>query len=625
MVTVVMILPSLPKAQPGGDRGRDTVAGMLVKAARAATLKTAQAAILKAAQAAILTLLAASAACSPSPRETLHDLAALLPAAEVRASSAAADKPRGDRDAIFLPFGTEAVFHLDLPEASELVIAGLSSRGASSGSLSVSYQEDGGEPRRKTLSAGTGSQTVELPGPRVVRLTLRAEPQPARGGLLVSRPRVTAPAGREAATRPAGKPARRPNVIVYLVDTLRADRLGCYGYGRPVSPHLDRFAEEATLFETAVAQAPWTRPAVASILTGLGPLAHGVRTVHDRLPATAETLAERLHGAGYRTAAFSTNWNVSTVTGFAQGFDDFLFFPQEPDSGSVNRRVLGWLDRNPGREPFFLYIHTLDPHAPYEPPADLREQLAPGLRPKAGTLEDLRRLYSSRGKRRARMIEEVSRLYDAEVAANDRSFGALLEALRERKLYDETLIVFVSDHGEELGEHGGLGHAHSLYADQLNIPLVVKPASRAAGRSAGTSAGKRTSRLAQQLDLVPTILAAAGLPRAEGLPGADLFAPPGPIEPMAVSHLSHSGREGISVVQGGWKRIEPGSPRLGTAPVLYQGRDERQDLSGRFPVRNGFLAALLRAERLRSRQGLRPERADADEETTRGLKAHGYL
>ncbi len=605
MVTVWMILPSSSKAQRKGQgEGRDTVAAMVSKAARTA----------------ILALMTALTACSPPPRETLHDLAALMPTAEVH-RGASPDGPLGDREAIFLPFGTEIVFYLDLPEDSELTVAGLSARGAGSGSLSVTSREDSGkEQRLKSFAAGAGTQSVDLPGPRLVRLTLRAESNQARGGLLVTRPVVTAPVRRVAETPAVPQPGRRPNLVIYLVDTLRADRLGCYGYDRPTSPNLDRFADEATLFEAAIAQAPWTRPSVASILTGLGPLAHGVRTVEDRLPAKAETLAERLKGAGYRTAAFSTNWNVSTVTGFEQGFDDFLFFPQEPGSGSVNRRVLAWLDTKRGEQPFFLYIHTLDPHAPYEPPADLREQLAPGLRPKAGTLEDLRRLYSSKGKRRARMIDEVSLLYDAEVAANDRSFGALLDALRERGLYDETLIVFVADHGEELGEHGGLGHAHSLYSDQLDIPLVIKLPSQAS-----QTAGRRVSRLAQQVDLVPTLLAAAGLPGVPGLPGADLFGPAGPVEPAAVSHLSHSGREGISIVQGGWKRIEPGSPLLGSRPVLYRGRDERQDLSGRFPVRNGFLAALLRAERLRSRQGLRAERANADEETTRGLKALGYL
>lgn len=544
-----------------------------------------------------LALAAALTACSP-PRMVEHDLAALLPAAE------AGRGVRAGRGSLFLPPGTEAVYYLDLPGESGLSLAGVS------GPLAVAVREEG-EAERVLGSVAAG--TVELPGRgrHLLRLALRAE----GGAVRLARPRVVSEAPR-AAPRPAREKVEpRPNVVIYLVDTLRADRLGCYGYPRPTSPHLDRFAEGATLFETAVAQAPWTRPSVASVLTGLGPLAHGVRTLEDRLPDAADTLAERLRAAGYRTAAFSTNAHVGADTGFAQGFDDFHFLPQE-DSAAVSRRAAAWLDQR-GEGPFFLYVHTLDPHSPYTPPLDLRRKFAPGARPEAGSLEHVRRIYAVRGKRRAARIAEVDPLYDAEIAANDRSFGALLSALRERKLFDESLIVFVSDHGEALGERGAFGHAQSLYAEELDVPLVVK--------LPGQTRGERVSRLAQHVDLLPTVLAAAGLPPAPGLPGRDLFGPPGEREPAAFSHLSYRGREGMSVVADGWKRIEPWSRKLGRRPMLYREEDESLDLATRNPVRSGFLGSLLRAERLRSRQGLRPERADINEEARRQLEALGYL
>lgn len=545
-----------------------------------------------------LALAAALAGCSP-PLTVEHDLAALLPVAE-------ADRGiRAGRGTLFLPPGTEAVYYLDLPGVSELSLAGVS------GPLAVEVQEEG-EAERVLGSIAAG--TVELPGKgrHLLRLALRAE----GGAVRLARPRVVSET-RQSAPVPVRKEKKpRPNVVIYLVDTLRADRLGCYGHPKPTSPHLDRFAEGATLFETAVAQAPWTRPSVASVLTGLGPLSHGVRTLEERLPDAADTLAERLRAAGYRTAAFSTNWHVSADTGFAQGFDDFVLVPRE-GSAAVNRRVLAWLGRHQGREPFFLYVHVLDPHAPYTPPPDLRRRFAPGARPEAGTLDNLRRIYAVRGKRRAARIAEVAPLYDAEVAANDRSFGALLSALRERKLFDESLIVFVSDHGEALGERGSFGHARSLYAEELNVPLVAK--------LPGQTRGERVSRLAQHVDLLPTVLAAAGLPPASGLPGRDLFGPPGEREPAAFSHLSYRGREGMSVVADGWKRIEPWSRKLGQRPMLYRGGDESLDLAAKNPVRSGFLGSLLRAETLRGRQGLRPERADMDEEARRQLEALGYL
>jgi len=539
--------------------------------------------------------------CAPA-RKVEHDLAALLPVAE------AGKGIRAGRGSLFLPAGTEAVFYLDLPGKSGLSLAGVSGR------LAVEVQEEGeAEKVLGPIAAGT----VELPGKgrHLLRLALRAD----GGAVRLARPRVISET-RQPEPDPVreekkqGKP--RPNVIVYLVDTLRADRLGCYGYPKPTSPHLDRFAEGATLFETAVAQAPWTRPSVASILTGTGPLAHGVRTLEDRLPDAADTLPERLRAAGYRTAAFSTNWHVSADTGFTQGFDDFLFFPRE-DSAAVNRRVLAWLDRHGGEAPFFLYVHVLDPHAPYLPPPDLRRRFAPGSPPQAGTIESLRRIYKARGEKRSALIAEVTPLYDAEIAANDRSFGALLSALKERKLFEESLVVFVSDHGEAFGEHRDFGHARSLYAEELDVPLVVKLPLQA--RS------ERVSRLAQHVDLLPTVLAAADLPPASGLSGADLFGLSGEREPAAFSHLNYNGRRGMSVVLEGWKRIDPWSRKLGKRPELYRAGDERLDLAEQNPVRSGFLGALVRAEALRSRHGLKPEQAGMDEEARKELEALGYL
>ncbi|MFL6201951.1 MAG: sulfatase [Thermoanaerobaculia bacterium] len=545
--------------------------------------------------------------CTP-PRQVEHDLAALLPIAE------AGQGVRAGRGSLLIPAGTEAAFYLDLPGESELSLTGVSARGAAAASLTVAVQEEGkAEAVLETIAAGTRAVRLDLPGEgrHLLRLALRA-----KGNLLLGRPRVIS-AARATTAAPVPKRAKtRPNVIVYLVDTLRADHLGCYGYPKPVSPYLDRFAGRATLFETAIAQAPWTRPSVTSVLTGLGPLEHGVRTLEDRLPDAADTLAERLRAAGYRTAAFSTNLHVTADTGLAQGFDDFFLSPQE-DSAAINRRVLAWLDGHLDAEPFFLYIHTLDPHAPYAPPPDLRQRFAPAARPQAGTVESLRRIYAVRGPRRAARIAEVAPLYDAEIAANDRSFGALLAALRARELFEESLIVFVADHGEALGEHQDFGHAQSLYAEELNVPLVVKLPFQ--------SRGERVSRLAQHVDLLPTVLAAAGLPPASGLPGADLFGPAGEREPAAFSHLSYSGREGMSVVFDGWKRIEPWSRKLGERPELYRRGNERKDLAAENPVRNGFLGSLLRAEKLRGRHGLRPEEAGMDEETRRGLEALGYL
>jgi choline-sulfatase len=549
----------------------------------------------------------------------------------------AAETPRSEKDALYLPFGSGLVYYLDLPAGeegdTELSLRQIEVRGSSGGHLEVAAQVEGGEPEVRelgpvdSLDSDTRSRTVELPGrgPRLVRLDLRAV-GPA-GGLWLAAPVVRSTrSGREErnAAAPRSGP-RRPNVIFYLVDTLRADRLGGYGASKPTSPALDTFARTATLFEQAVAQSSWTRPSVTSVLTGLEPLAHGVRTLDDRLAEEAVTLPEMLRAAGYQTAGFSTNPHVSAATGLAQGFDDFELLPDTTRSGAVNPKVLRWLDRKQGSSPFFLYIHTIDPHAPYEPPFDMLQRFAPGVAPLAGTLEEVRRTYGARGEERARQIAQLSALYDAEVAANDRSFGELLAALRQRRLYDSALVVFVADHGEEFDEHGALGHGNNLYAETLDVPLVVK--------WPGQTEGRRIAHPAQQVDLLPTALASAGLPSPPGLPGTDLAvlaAAPAkarwPARRSAFSHLSYDGSEGVSVVQGDWKLILPLNRKFGPGPELYR-RDtdpaDRTNLAKSDEVRAGWLLSQIRLEMLRTR-GLAAPTAPVDEETRKALNALGY-
>lgn len=554
------------------------------------------------------------------------DLLRLRPA---RASAVA--PPRAEAGRLVLPFGSEAVFYLDIPSEGVLWLGGLQARGGP-GRLAIAARQEGEvEQILATLEPGPDRPSIELPGggAHLLRLALRSVPatSSSTGELVLERPTVRAYPDPPSSQAPAPVPKARPNILIYLVDTLRADRVGAYGSGRPTSPRVDAFARTATLFEHAIAQAPWTRPSVTSILTGLGPLAHGVRTLDDKLAAEAATLPELLRAAGYRTAAFSTNGHVSPATGLEQGFDDFFLDMEETGSEAVNRRVLSWLDAHAGQSPFLIYIHTLDPHAPYDPPFEDRVRFAPGLRPEAGSTEDLKRVYAARGDKQAALIRELIPLYDAEVAANDRSFGALLDALRARGLYDGSLLVFVSDHGEELGEHGQIGHAHDLYREVLDIPLIVK--------WPGQTRGERVRQIAQHVDLLPTLLRAAGLAPPAGLPGTDLRRlaaakadPDSLAAPKAFSHLSYRNRTGLSVVHAGWKAILPQTWTLAPGPQLFRlGRngEEGPNRIAENPVRAGWLLAQIRAEVLRSRQGLKPEAVQLDEEARERLRALGYL
>jgi arylsulfatase A-like enzyme len=363
-----------------------------------------------------------------------------------------------------------------------------------------------------------------------------------------------------------------------------------------------------------------------------------VTTLEDRLADDALTLPEILREAGYRTAAFSTNWHVTEATGMAQGFDDFIFLPEAVHSETVARRVVRWLGDRSGvgdraGKPFFLYVHTLDPHAPYEPPADLRRRFAPEAPPDAGSRAYLERIYaatgSERAAERAELMAPVPSLYDAEVAAADRGFGALLDALRTRGLYDDTVIVFLADHGEELGEHGHLGHGYDLYRETLHIPWIVRlpGGTRPGGRS-------RVAARIQQTDLLPTLLGTVGVPPPAGLPGIDVLSgSPVPGRP-AFSHLDYEGRRAMSVALGPWAAIEPLSAAFGRWPELYatdRDPNELVDLGGwdpREPVRLGSLRTLIRRHLLGpdgARDGSLAETTEIDPATRRGLEALGYL
>lgn len=497
----------------------------------------------------------------------------------------------------------------------------------------IARWETGGDPR-----------AVRLPGEgrRLVRVSLHAvadDPdRPVSGALVVERPEIRfGPGGRRSET-PSEEPQvsssptspRRPLVMIYLVDTLRADRVGVYGAERPLTPEIDAFASESTLFEQVVAQSPWTRPSSASVLTGLTPWGHGVQTLQDSLPDVAVSLPEILQEAGYRTAAFSTNGHVTPRTGFDQGFDDFYFFTWNPPSSQVNEGIVEWLDEVQAEgddRPLFLYVHTLDPHAPYDPPDDLRERFAPGLDdPKIGTLEYMQRAYGETGEERRRLVAALPPLYDAEVAANDRSFGALLDVLRDRGLYEEALVIFVSDHGEEFDEHGFLGHGNNLHGESLNVPLLI--------RWPGRWEGVRVPHRAQHVDLLPTILTYLGLgpPEDVDLPGLDLArlaaaAETSVPERSLVSHLDYEERRAASVVRGDWKLIEPRSTRSGRWPRLYRVSEdpmERLDLHEDRPLRSGWLASWLRAVD-RTSESLEADETELDEETRKSLEALGYF
>jgi arylsulfatase A-like enzyme len=286
-----------------------------------------------------------------------------------------------------------------------------------------------------------------------------------------------------------------PNVLVIIVDALRADHLSCYGYGRATSPNIDQLARQGVLFERAMSTSSWTLPSHVSLLTGRYPFEYGPKLNH--LDENYPTLAEALQALGYRTGGFSGNSLVFTGEKFGRGFIHFedifrsaadmavrTYFGQKFEQGvlkylmddypgrrradDITRSTLNWIDRDRSR-PFFAFLNYFDTHAPYLPPEPYLSRFATGK----NTGQSLRRSQLSYDPRLTpeESAEEVD-AYDGAVAYADYGIGELLRGLKERGLADNTLVVITSDHGEALGEHDMFLHRNSLYREVIHVPLI---------------------------------------------------------------------------------------------------------------------------------------------------------
>ena len=346
--------------------------------------------------------------------------------------------------------------------------------------------------------------------------------------------------------------------MLVLVDTLRADHLGAYGYPRPTSPHLDALAARGLRYERAYAHSGWTLPSVASLLTGLHVHDHRVGLSHldkdamGALPTERKTLAEALSAAGYRTAAFVNNPFLAPRYGLDQGFEvyDTVEASNQHHRSAAETVAAGlaWLGADGGGEtggaPSFLLLHLMEPHLDYAPPEATRgtwsapswpggldEGTAPGhvfleLK-KAGADPD------------PALREHLSRLYDEEILAVDLALGEALSGLEARDGLSRTLVAFTADHGEELWDHGGFEHGHSLLGEVTRVPLVLA--------GAGVPAGVVETPVGQ-VDLFQQLLVAAGAARPPHTSGEALLSLPDGAERVILSENTLYGRPRISAV-----------------------------------------------------------------------------
>lgn len=443
-------------------------------------------------------------------------------------------------------------------------------------------------------------------------------------------------------------PENAPNVLLIVVDTLRADHLPAYGYEHGSTPNLDRFAEDAVRFEWAFANASWTRPSFASLLTGRYASSHGVMAKGDALADELVTLPEVLQEHGWVTAGFVTNFNVAPYFNFQQGFDHYEFLEPKfvlgaddaaaklllmqavrqsiekmrarsgsvqpgtayQDAETVNARLFAWFENErPEGEPFFLFVGYMDPHDPYFPhPYD-----GTGYARAANQNPDLSEAPLMR------------KLYDGEITYWDEHFGQLVAELKRRGLYDDTMIIITSDHGEEFGEHGGFWHGTTLYDEQLHIPLYVK-------YPGNERAGTRTSHWVQLIDIMPSILTTLGLPIPEGVQGGRLEQG----TELVFAEESHEGNVLASIRQ---RRdfeerklitANAGNPR-GLEPVeLYRtaedpGEQNNVAEASREEVRE-LLQTLQEAQQRAAEGAIQTrETRELDDDTRRQLCAIGYI
>jgi len=317
----------------------------------------------------------------------------------------------------------------------------------------------------------------------------------------------------------AGRPS--PNIVFIMIDTLRSDHVGCYGYRRDTTPHVDRFAGEGVRFAQMVSASGWTKPSLMTMFTSLPPTLHGATRARNKLRDGVTTLAAELKRAGYQTVGFCSNPTASGTFGFKRGFDvyddftiplacDLNLFQDFDDqqriqtietSPHVNRLALRWLEKK-RKGKFFLFLLYLDPHADYSPPPPYDTMFDSDYKGFA----DGASVYP--GKKKTHLTERdkehVVALYDGEIRYTDEHVGKLLRKLDELKLVDNTIVLIIGDHGEEFWDHGKTLHGHSLYEELTRVPWILRYPPKV---KAGTVVREQVCHA----DVMPTLLDLAGL------------------------------------------------------------------------------------------------------------------
>ncbi|MDQ7006102.1 MAG: sulfatase [Acidobacteriota bacterium] len=455
----------------------------------------------------------------------------------------------------------------------------------------------------------------------------------------------------------ARQAAPAPGILLVVVDAMRADHLGCYGYSRSTSPTIDDLAAEGVVFESAISQASFSGPSYATILTGMSPQQHGVRDHPRVLSEEVETLAEVARRGGMRTGGFVAHSFLDPKWNYSQGFQDFRRIAPPEGVGQhaglgpdVVDAAIAWLKDISHEQPFLLWVQLQEPHIPYNPPPPydtLFGREPAGYRLMHDILE--RRVRRSRVMFSFREmgysdsdLAHTIRLYDGEIAYADAQLGRLMDALRASGRFDTTLIAVTSDHGESLGEHEiYFNHDMPLYDPVIRVPWVMRYPLRLPENT-------HVAAQVRLMDLAPTLLDLVGLRAPEGAGGRSARAI---IEGKEGSRIAFSENQPykkerkdyphyrltVPGLAGKWRSVRTEDAKLILIPTaagateelydLHADPAELQNLIDQRPELAKKMRALLR-EHLQKDKGLtqgQPDEEPQDEETLEQLRSLGYL
>ncbi len=391
------------------------------------------------------------------------------------------------------------------------------------------------------------------------------------------------------------------NVVLISIDTCRADYLSCYGYDRKTTPNIDALASTGALFEKVYSPVPLTLPAHCSMLTGNIPPYHGV---HDNLgvmlSGTNVTLAEVLRENGYKTAAIVSAIVLDSKFGMDQGFQTYdVGFTEafegdpfaEQQGGVTTDKACQWLDSN-AEDPFFLFLHYYDPHITYQPPQPFASRFADNL-------------------------------YAGEIAFTDHCIGRVIDKLRALKLYDSTLLIVTSDHGEMLGEHGEEAHGYFVYESSVRVPLIIK--------APGLNVSRRIDDAVGLIDIMPTVLGLLGIDLSLPVRGQDLGpflngqaeSSPRYLYTESMTPTKYNCNPLLAIVNWPWKYIYT------TEPELYHLQDDPAEKNNLLKTESKRGGLLEKHVQLILDDNLRDDRPDShielDEKTVSQLHSLGYV